>query len=72
MIALNCHQFPSRVNNSFFIIFIIGIFVFDSRSNFGAEMDLTAQIEATIDQGQEYVWSLYSYRSVSKAIPEVV
>jgi cytoplasmic FMR1 interacting protein len=29
-------------------------------------------LEAAIDQGQEFVWSLYAYRSVSKAIPEVV
>jgi cytoplasmic FMR1 interacting protein len=42
------------------------------QSNFGTEVELTSVLEAAIDQGQEFVWSLYAYRSVSKAIPEVV
>ena len=41
-------------------------------TNFGAEIEITSRIEAILDIGQEFVSLLYSFRSVSKAIPEVV
>jgi hypothetical protein len=39
---------------------------------FTAEVDMTAKIESLVEQGQDFVNVLYTFRSVSKAIPEVV
>ena len=41
------------------------------QSNFGAEMDAIAQIETLLEQGQKFVHMLYTFKSVSKAIPMI-
>lgn len=41
-------------------------------ANFSAEIDLTARIETSLEVGQDFLSMLYTFRSVSRAIPEVV
>lgn len=41
------------------------------QTEFGHEMDSIARIEALLEQGQYFVHMLYTFRSISKAIPMV-
>jgi cytoplasmic FMR1 interacting protein len=41
-------------------------------TQFGSEMEQIAKMDVIVDQGQHFVHMLYSFRSVSKAIPMVV
>eukprot|EP01038_Epipyxis_sp_PR26KG_P007795 gene7795-10589_t len=40
-------------------------------TNFGMELELIGKMESFIDQGSVYMNLLYSYRSISQAIPEI-
>ena len=42
------------------------------QSPFASEVDVVSKVEHLLEQGQIFVSILYGFRSVSKAIPEVV
>ena len=42
------------------------------RTQFGSEIEQMAKIEAALEQGQYFVHMLYTFRSVSRAIPSLV
>lgn len=41
-------------------------------TQFGSEMTLIAKMDSIVEQGQGFVHMLYTFRSVSRAIPMVV
>ena len=42
------------------------------RTQFGVEIEQMAKIDGVLEHGQHYVHMLYTFRSVSKAIPQLV